>query len=331
MTLANIMPPDLAMKLLDPSKRISLLPILTAALFAAFVFWRATRHQGPFRFGAFRRWLLPREIYRHRSTAVDIQVALLVHLANPVKLILFGLTVAIAGAAVAAGFRHLFGPPPVLMETTFAATALLAVLLFLVTDLATYIIHRVSHEVPMLWAFHRVHHSAEVLNPITLLRKHPVYDVLSRLVEVGMLAPLYGIILYFWPPGFDAAVALGVRWGFSIFALAAGNLRHSHVWLSFGPLERFLVSPAQHQIHHSQAERHWNRNFGEVLAVWDWVFGTLYIPHEKEELVFGLRDEPQPHPNLWRALAEPFVYAWNVRPRRKRLSRKRSPNLPTAA
>ena len=305
--------PEWTLKLLDPSRRLSLWPLLTAVLFAAFVYWRSER-KGT----GFWRYLLPREIWRHRSTAVDLQLAALVLLGRPVRFILFGLTVAIAGAATAEGLRALFGPPAVTMGDSVAMIALLAFLLFLVTDLATYIIHRLSHEVPVLWAFHRVHHSADVLNPVTLYRKHPVYDILSRLIDVVMLAPLYGVILYFWPPAVGAAVALGVRWGFGIFALLAGNLRHSHIWLSFGPLERLLVSPAQHQIHHSQAERHWDRNYGEVLAIWDWLFGTLYLPRGREELRFGLAGEEQPHRNLWQALAEPFAYAWAVRPRRRK-------------
>ena len=63
------------------------------------------------------------------------------------------------------------------------------------------------------------------------------------------------------------------------FHLAGHHLRHSHVWLAYGPsLGRILVSPAAHQIHHSRAARHWNRNLGQFLAVWDVLFGTLYLP-----------------------------------------------------
>lgn len=314
----DLIPLDWAMKLLDPTKRLTLIPLLSAAAFAAFVYWRSIAADRRFTWSGFRRWLLPREIWRHRSTVVDIQLSLLMALAKPAKLLLLGLTVAVAGAAAAEGLGALLGPAPVQMGDDPAWLALLVLLLFLASDFATYLVHRLSHQVPMLWAFHRVHHSAEVLNPITLLRKHPVYDLLSRSIDLALLAPLYGIILYFWPPAVGLAVAVGVKWGMGLFALIAGNLRHSHVWLSFGPFERILVSPAQHQIHHSQAERHWDRNYGEVLAIWDWMFGTLYLPREREELRFGLAGEDQPHPNLWRSLAEPFAYAWRVRPRRRR-------------
>lgn len=310
--IADLVSADWAARLLDPSRRLSLLPLMTAVLFAAFVYWRdedRTVHK------SFWRYLVPREIWRHRSTALDLQLAALSLLVKPAKILLFGLTVAIASAAAAKGLGQIFGPPPFLMSGSWPVTALLVVLLFLATDFSTYLVHRLSHQVPLLWAFHRVHHSAEVLNPATLLRKHPVYDVVSKLVDLAILTPIYALILYFWPPAVGASAAFGVRAGFGLFALLAGNLRHSHIWLSFGPFERLLVSPAQHQIHHSVAERHWDRNFGEVLAIWDWLLGTLYLPREREQLRFGLAGEEQPHPNLWRLLFEPFVFALCLRGR----------------
>ncbi|GAB5435666.1 MAG: hypothetical protein FalmKO_07910 [Falsiruegeria mediterranea] len=52
-------------------------------------------------------------------------------------------------------------------------------------------------------------------------------------------------------------------------------------------MEFLLISPAQHQIHHSVARQHHDRNFGAALAVWDWMFGTLHLS-EKQELQFDL-------------------------------------------
>ncbi len=88
-------------------------------------------------------------------------------------------------------------------------------------------------------------------------------------------------------------------------------MRHSHVWLSYGDLlEHLFISPAQHQIHHSRAVEHHGKNYGEVLAIWDWMFGTLYVPNGKEDLDFGLADTKgrpvsQPHETLRAALITP--------------------------
>ena len=60
------------------------------------------------------------------------------------------------------------------------------------------------------------------------------------------------------------------------------NLRHSHVWITYGRImERLLISPAQHQIHHSKNKVHFDRNFGVVLAIWDGMFGTLELAGKK--------------------------------------------------
>ena len=76
-----------------------------------------------------------------------------------------------------------------------------------------------------------------------------------------------------------------------VLALLGTHLRHSHIWMSYGPvLNRLFMSPAHHQIHHSIDPRHWNKNFSVKLAVWDALFGTLYNPGAPETLQVGLPD-----------------------------------------
>jgi hypothetical protein len=101
--------------------------------------------------------------------------------------------------------------------------------------------------------------------------------------------------------------------------------------LSYGRiLEHVLISPSQHQVHHSVDPKHLDKNFGEIFAIWDWIFGTLYIPTSNEELVFGIVDKngrliEQPHPTLRAALFQPFKesalavrnYAVQLRPTKR--------------
>ena len=76
-----------------------------------------------------------------------------------------------------------------------------------------------------------------------------------------------------------------------LFNVAGANLRHSHIWISYGRLvERVLVSPAQHQLHHSIDPRDGNANFGAVLAVWDWLGGGFRLAEEGPPTAFGVRD-----------------------------------------
>jgi hypothetical protein len=95
---------------------------------------------------------------------------------------------------------------------------------------------------------------------------------------------------------------------FILNALAA-NLRHSHVWLSFGPVvEHVLNSPAQHQIHHSDAPRHFNKNYGVNLSLWDWMFGTLYVTQSKPESIrFGTGEADERYLTLYSLIVMPFV------------------------
>jgi len=74
-----------------------------------------------------------------------------------------------------------------------------------------------------------------------------------------------------------------------IFNVTGAHLRHSHLWLSYGSrLNQIFISPAMHQIHHSKASVHIDKNLGGCLAVWDRLMGTLHVPRTREEMSFGL-------------------------------------------
>jgi sterol desaturase/sphingolipid hydroxylase (fatty acid hydroxylase superfamily) len=169
-------------------------------------------------------------------------------------------------------------------------------LFFLAYDLGRFIAHSLLHDVPWLWEFHKVHHSAEVLTPLTGFRAHPLDLALMAWVPTLMT----GAVTWGFHRMVSADIGLltffglhVVMWVFSL----AGNLRHWHVWISYGPtLNRWLISPAHHQLHHSAEERHWGCNRGFELAVWDRLYGTLYIPSENREAFrMGLGDGTDGH------------------------------------
>ena len=302
----------------SPWSRNGILALVVGWWVGAFAYRHYFKDE-PFTWRGYLRHAFPARIYRSRSFLLDLQISLFDMLLTPMRWVAVIVSSTIAAQALAGGLTSVLGPLRHEPLGTFGTCAL-AIMLLLAFDLGTYITHRLSHQVPALWAFHRVHHSAEELNPLTLNRKHPVYNVLSIVVDCATVAPLQALVLY----GFGAetsTLALGMaNAGFVIFAYCAASLRHSHIWLSYGPvLDRIAVSPALHQIHHSRAPRHFDRNYGEVLAIWDWMFGTLYLPREREELTFGLGDEDrQPHPSFTAAMIEPFGYAWRaLRPARR--------------
>jgi len=200
-------------------------------------------------------------------------------------------------------------------EPGWAAIAVMSVLIFIAYDFGHYVGHWVQHTNSWLWEFHKIHHSAQVLTPITSFRLHPV-DLLLMSVPPGICT---GIVL-----GLSQAVTGGAIGGYTILGMSAGtalyhavsNLRHSHVWVSYGPaVEHWLVSPAQHQIHHSVEEKHFHKNMGRAFAVWDRLFGTLYVPDGEEDIVYGLGDGTEPdYHGVGRMYALPFVRIYE-RPR----------------
>jgi creatinine amidohydrolase/Fe(II)-dependent formamide hydrolase-like protein/sterol desaturase/sphingolipid hydroxylase (fatty acid hydroxylase superfamily) len=186
---------------------------------------------------------------------------------------------------------------------------LITLFLALVADFGLFLSHYLQHRIPWLWEFHKVHHSAEVMTPITVFRMHPV-DSLLNFSVVGILSGLaLGCVVFFFGDTLSLYNVAGVNSVLIFFYFAGYNLRHSHVWWSWGPvLSRIFISPAQHQIHHSAAPQHFDKNMGFTFAIWDGLFGTLYVPKEKEILTFGLGPkENEKFSTFWSLYLMPFI------------------------
>ena len=180
--------------------------------------------------------------------------------------------------------------------------------LFLLDDGAKYIVHRGLHRVSLLWCFHKVHHTAEVLTPLTVYRTHPIEVVIFALRSIIVQALAAACFLFFFGDRAELVTILGANAILFAFNAAGSNLRHSHVWITYGSfLECIFISPAQHQLHHSAEPQHENKNFGAVLALWDWLGHTLLIAGEKPPMNFGVRHEKAPKHNLLEIYIMPFI------------------------
>ena len=187
---------------------------------------------------------------------------------------------------VSSFLSSLNGVPTVIVATLFT------VVFFTFDDFTKYWVHRWMHKWPILWALHKVHHSAETLNPITVYRTHPLEGILFSLRGAFSQGIVISMFFFIFGDKVDLVTILGVNFLVFSFHVAGSNLRHSHIDIKYWSwLEKILISPAQHQLHHSLDERHYDKNFGAALAIWDWMFGSLHHSEDIDDLVLGIEDD----------------------------------------
>ena len=180
---------------------------------------------------------------------------------------------------------------------------------FTIDDFSKYIVHRFMHKWPILWSLHKVHHSATVLTPITVFRTHPLEGIIFSLRSSVTQAISISFFIFLFGSSVDLYTILGVNVFVFLFNIFGANLRHSHVGIRYWRwLEYIFISPAQHQLHHSIAKEHHDKNFGAALAIWDWSFGSLNHSVEFETLQLGIeKNQTDESHNLTALYINPFI------------------------
>lgn len=191
---------------------------------------------------------------------------------------------------------------------------------FVFDDFTKYMVHRWMHKIHFLWAIHKVHHSAETMTPITVYRVHPLEGILYALRSIFAQGLTMSVFFFLFGNMVDLYTVVGVNILVFMFHVTGSNLRHSHINIRYWPwLERILISPAQHQLHHSVAQKHYDKNYGVALAVWDWMFGSLHLSENEKELKFGLDEtDKMVSGSLMSLYLQPFVDMKNIIWRRGR-------------
>lgn len=144
------------------------------------------------------------------------------------------------------------------------------IIFFILKDFIEWNIHRLLHNVSWLWEFHKLHHSIEQLDWIGNFRFH-----WGELIVYKTLSYLPLVIL-----GVDGTIILiiGIIWTLML------DINHANLSIDWGPLRYIFNSPKMHVWHHDvEVHGKGGQNFGQVLSVWDWLFGTVYWPENEEK------------------------------------------------
>lgn len=257
---------------------------------------------------AFLHFCLPRHIYLARGFFHDSAMFLINSLSYSYFILPYMLTSGVVLVTVGAWLEAGLGPVATPSDGPWAIFALTACVM-LAADLGFFLSHYLQHKISWLWEFHKVHHSAITLNPLTAFRRHPVDIMVEANISGVLTGTVFGAFDYLAGRELPVVEILGVHAGIFIFTAIGAHLQHSHIWLSYGRIgNHIIVSPAMHHIHHSKDARHHDRNFGNIFSLWDWLTGSLYVPRQKETLRLGLaRDEEREYQGLVALYMRPFV------------------------
>ena len=272
-----------------PESQYFLPTYFTTALVALAIYMIMKRRRA-LNLQAIRALLFPPRLLEHPSTSLDFKMVFIGLYYLVLQVLTVGGTTLLTVAGTAATLTHLFGAPAhAASGPSLAVTLSCMFFVFLAVEFGYWFSHWLMHKVPALWEFHKVHHSAQVLTPLTEWRQHPV--------ELNIFPMLMGISSclvqgpFVWWYGENAFVLDPLRANLLSMAFWYTILHLRHTELPFyatGLLGKIIQAPAHHQVHHSTNPAHYDTNMGYCLSIFDWMFGTLYVPKKGEKFVYGL-------------------------------------------
>ncbi len=285
---------------------------LIAFFAVAFILYMRSE-KGRLSIGNYFGFVVPKSVFLHPSAILTYKYyAVNGVLVAVLKFLFIIVSTTQLAAVVSYLLESQFGPSQAIAPG-LAIKIFLSLALITIVDFASFFVHYLFHKYPVLWEFHKVHHCPEQITPFTNSQHHPVEIIARSLAGAILSGTVVGIVNYTYLGPVAQFTIFEVGLIFFAFNILA-NFRHSHMWLAYPKwLSPFLSSPAMHQIHHSKATQHLNKNYAVVFSFWDWMFGTIYIPQKKEDLSYGLADSPvTDYDTLVKLYHTPFKRAFEI-------------------
>ncbi|MEJ6404959.1 sterol desaturase family protein [Yoonia sp. 2307UL14-13] len=294
----------------DSSSRLFWLYIVSGALIAFFVY-RLSARTAKDTPSSFLGFLFPRKVWQTKSAWLDLRYFVVNHFLGKL------LYISLAGGTMILAYGWVTGGDSLLevvkaSEMPDGGDVIISILYMFVVvalvDLTAYSIHYLQHRVPILWEFHKVHHSPEVMHPISNFREHP-FDNVAYTIGVGLVTGLIvggvNTTLGYLP---NMPVLLGAPLMSFLFNLGGYHLRHSHIWLRWpGRWSMVFPSPAHHHVHHSCHPDHLDKNFAFIFPLWDVLFKTYHMPDDDRDVKFGIHGAAEDeYTSIWRLYTIPF-------------------------
>jgi len=167
-------------------------------------------------------------------------------------------------------------------------------LMFVIADIIQWNVHRMLHRFPWLWEFHKVHHSVEEMGFAAHLRYHWMETIIYKSIQYIPFAMI----------GFGLADFFVLH----IFTIAIGHLNHANIKLTYGPFKYILNNPVMHTWHHAKTipEGSHGVNYGITLSLWDYLFGTAYIPNSGKDEPLGFNKIEEFPQTFWSQINYPW-------------------------
>lgn len=295
---------------INPANRLFVVYLLSSL---AIVYWLYRKQKSE---TSFKSFVFPKSVWSQPSAWLDVRYFFFHGLIGHFLVHILVVGAFISGLSFTISLEELeaLRDPETVKPAYRLSLAIVSLIVFTVlADFIIFILHYLQHKVPILWQFHKVHHSGEVMHPMSNFREHPVDNLTYGVIYKFVSGAIWGVFLGFIGFTPTSVPIMGITIFSLAFNLVGYQLRHSHIWLRWpGNWSKVFPSPAHHHVHHSRHPEHLDKNFAFLFPVWDVLFKTYEMPADNRDVEFGIVEDASELNSCVNLYLIPFRDAYRV-------------------